>query len=322
VVYKRGSPHTHPQALEKFRQRFDVLAYDHLSELDTVLHHTHADLMYTLKSGKRDGVLSARIPTMVHAVFPTAPWQAHGSSFAFISEWLSRQCSAHEIPTVPHIVTKPLGQGTQPVINLRQKLGIASDALVLGYYGGSDSFDVACARVGMTKVLTQRADVHFIFMNVTPFTADARATFLPGSTDMAEKQSFISACDVMVHARALGESFGLACGEFSVSDKPILTYKYGRHTHHLEVLGDRALVYGNEQEFVQQIQQLSKYKLEQLAREHPGYWDRYTARYNPARVMALFDEHLIAPALQGQKLHRTSAQAHWRYIKNKLTQQV
>ena len=30
----------------------------------------------------------------------------------------------------------------------------------------------------------------------------------------------------MLHARSLGESFGISCAEFAVKDKPIFTYGY------------------------------------------------------------------------------------------------
>lgn len=103
VVHQRSNPNNHPDALAKFHSRFEVLAYDHLEELDDLLASRHAQLLYTIKAGKRDGVLSRRIPNMVHAVFPTAPWPVHGSAYAFISEWLSKECSGNEIPTVPHI---------------------------------------------------------------------------------------------------------------------------------------------------------------------------------------------------------------------------
>jgi hypothetical protein len=54
--------------------------------LDSALASFQGQMPYAIKSGKRDGVVSRRVPTMVHAVFPIAPWQAHGSSYAFISE--------------------------------------------------------------------------------------------------------------------------------------------------------------------------------------------------------------------------------------------
>ncbi len=307
VVYDRLNPNNHPDALAKFNDRFDVVGYDHISGLDDALARHQAQLMYAIKSGKRDGVVSRRVPTMVHAVFPTAPWQAHGQSYAFISEWLSRECSANEIPTVPHIVSMPDVSG-----DLRAALGISADTLVLGCYGGARSFDVPCAIRGAQRVLDMREDVYFIFMHLTPFLDHPRARFLPGSTDMAQKTRFINTCDAMVHARAQGESFGLACGEFSVRNKPVMTYAHGKHTHHLDVLGDRGLYYDSEQTFVEQVQRLDRTALPQ------GQWDCYSERYNPQRVMALFDQHLIQPALSGQTPYQASVKARLQFLKHKL----
>jgi len=307
IVYNRLSPHNNPQALEKFAQRFEVLSYDHVHQLDDVLGSAHADLMYAIKSGKRDGLVSKKIPTMVHAVFPTAPWQAHGSSFAFISEWLSRECSAHEIPTVPHIVELP------PIHeDLRLELGIDANALVLGCYGGAQSYDVECAVNGARRLLNSRPDVVLIFMHLTPFLDHPRAIFLPGTTDMARKTQFINTCDAMIHARAQGESFGLACGEFSVRNKPVITYKHGKHTHHLDVLGDKGFYYANEEDFFQITSSLDRTQLAQ------GDWDCYTERYNPHRVMDMFDRHLIHPATSQHSQYKCSTKARWAYVMHKV----
>ena len=307
VVYDRQNPNNHPEALTKFSDRFDVIGYDRLDDLDTTLKQGKAELMYAIKSGKRDGVVSRAVPTMVHAVFPTAPWQVHGQSYAFISEWLSRECSANEIPTVPHMVTLPSIND-----DLRSELGISANALVLGCYGGAKSYDVPCAVGGAKRLLERRSDVHLIFMHLTPFLDHPRAIFLPGTTDMARKTKFINTCDAMLHARAQGESFGLACGEFSIRNKPVITYKFGKHTHHLDVLGGKGLYYGDEKEFLHITENLDRSKLSQ------GDWDSYTERYNPERVMGLFDQHLIQPTLSKSTSLELTHKAKLAYIKHKL----
>jgi hypothetical protein len=129
---------------------------------------------------------------------------------------------------------------------------------------------------------------------------------------MARKTRFINTCDAMLHARAQGESFGLACGEFSIRNKPVITYKFGKHTHHLDVLGDKGFYYGNEKEFLQITENLDRPKLSQ------GQWDCYTERYNPERVMALFDQHLIQPALSGQTPYQATVKARLQFLKHKL----
>lgn len=307
VVYDRQNPNNHPDALAKFSERFDVIGYNHLDDLDAALKQGQAELMYAIKSGKRDGVVSKTMPTMVHAVFPTAPWQVHGQSYAFISEWLSRECSANEIPTVPHIVTMPDVAG-----NLRAELGIPAHALVLGCYGGAKSFDVPCAIQGVQRLLETREDIYFVFLHLTPFLSHARAIFLPGTTDMVRKTQFINTCDVMAHARAQGESFGLACGEFSVCNKPVMTYANCKHTHHLDVLGSRGFYYDSAASFVEIVNRFDRTTIAQ------GDWDCYTSRYNPERVMRLFDEHMIRPATTGALPPKPSFKAKLAFLRHKL----
>ncbi len=40
----------------------------------------------------------------------------------------------------------------------------------------------------------------------------------------------------MIYGRSLGESFGLACGEFAILDKPIISYKFNRHRSHKNLI--------------------------------------------------------------------------------------
>lgn len=141
-----------------------------------------------------------------------------------------------------------------------------------------------------------------------------RAIFLPGTTDLVHKTCFINSCDVMLHARRQGESFGLACGEFSVRNKPVITYAYGKHTHHHGVLGKRGFYYTDSQSLTSIVLSLDRSQLKSET------WDCYTQRYNPAKVMDQFDRHLIHPALSSKnaKLPKPGLDQHWAYAKLKL----
>jgi hypothetical protein len=302
IVHHRHNPHNVPEAIDKFRHRFDVLAYDTPDGLDPLLLQAGAQLLYAIKAGRRDGVLSRVVPTMVHAVFPTAPRQAHGASFAFISEWLSAGCALGDVPAVPHIVQLPDEPG-----DLRAELGLPPTALVLGGMGGAASFDIPAAVAGLRTALQARPDLWFVGLNLTPFLDHPRARFLPGTADLVHKTRFINSCDAMLHARAQGESFGLACGEFSIRNKPVITSSRGKHRHHLAVLGDAALRYDDAASLAALLQGLDR---EALAR---GHWDRYSQRCNAARVMEAFDRHLIQPALRNPDPARPALALGWRH---------
>jgi hypothetical protein len=286
VIYPANSPHSHQQAEEKFRQRFELLSYRTHVEMDALLLQHGVDLLYAIKSGKRDGLLSKTVPTMVHAVFPTDPAHIHGAAYAYISEWLSRHCARGKVPCVPHMVELPDVQG-----DLRQELGIPGHALVLGCHGGRNSFNVLCAVQAMTYFLEQDRPVYFLFLNIAPFVSHPRAIFLEGTTDLARKTRFINTCSAMLHARLQGESFGLACGEFSIRNKPVLSYAHTKHTHHHDVLGAAGLLYTSKESLIERIESLNGLNLSAPT------WDRYTSRYNKERVMELFERHLIHPAL-------------------------
>jgi hypothetical protein len=94
----------------------------------------------------------------------------------------------------------------------------------------------------------------------------------------------------MIHARFLGESFGLACGEFSIKNKPVITYGNCLHRCHINILGDKAILYNNKKELID------------IFNDYPLYYaddkemDCYSQKYNPTAVMELFDRELIYPA--------------------------
>ena len=301
ILHDSGNPGNDAQALAKFTQRFDVLGYRDKGEIDGLLQRCGAHLMYAIKAGRPDGVLSRTVPTMVHAVFPTAPAQAHGASFAYISDWLSRRCSRGHIPAVPHIVTLPAEDG-----DLRAELGIPEDATVLGCHGGALSFDVPAAHEAVRRCLATQPLTWFVFLNIQPFVEHPRAIFLPGTGDLVRKTRFINSCDAMLHARRQGESFGLACGEFSIRNKPVFTWARSKHRHHLDVLGDAGWPYRDADDLVQRIAALDRDAV------RAGHWDRYSPLYNPARVMGLFDQHLIQPALRNPDRLKPALRTGWR----------
>lgn len=293
VFYDASNPKNHPEAMRKFDGRFELRGYQHRDELDGLLQACKVDLLYAIKAGKRDGLISRVVPTMVHAVFPCSPAHAHGSAYAYISEWLSQHCSNGKIPSVPHMVHLPEEHG-----NLRSELGIPEDATVVGCHGGQKSFDTPCAVEALEASLKQLPQLYAIFLNIDPFLSHPKAIFLPGTTNITRKVRFINTCDAMLHARLQGESFGLACGEFSIRNKPVITYRHGKHTHHIDVLGPRGLYYDDKESLVQILRELN------LAKPTHRDWDCYTSRYNPATVMESFERHLIHPALQSGISHK------------------
>lgn len=74
-----------------------------------------------------------------------------------------------------------------------------------------------------------------------------------------DKSKFINTCDAMIHARMDGETFGLAVAEFSMHNKPVLTFGRGTDWAHIEILKDKALVYNSFEDVYDMLLNLNKY---------------------------------------------------------------
>jgi hypothetical protein len=235
------------------------------------------DLAYFIKSGNRDGDLIDTVPSAVHAVFPTKPMEFHGDRFAFVSQWLAKECSNHAAPYVPHMISRLSAEG-----NLRASLDIPLHSTVFGCYGGSDSFNIAFVHKIILDVLNERKDIYFIFMNIATFAQHERLLFLPGSADPVRKAQFINTCDGMIHARGIGETFGLACGEFSIKNKPVLTYFMSPQRSHIEILGDKGIFYKGPRDLKQILLAFNP------EIQNTKTWDAYSAKYGAEPVMKQF----------------------------------
>jgi hypothetical protein len=291
VVFYRKNNLVIPTVLEKFSKQFKLCPYDGQKELNQLIEQEKIDLTYFIKSGERDDAICESSPTLIHAVFPTKPEEFHGDKYAFVSQWLSKEYSNNQIPFVPHMIELPNIHG-----DLRKELSIPQGATVLGWYGGSDSFNLEFAKKEVLFAAEKRSDLYFIFMNMEPFARHERLLFLPGNSDLAYKVRFINTCDGMIHARGIGESFGLACGEFSIKGKPVITYAFSPQRSHIEILGDKAILYKGPKDLSNILQGFtSNIQLEKN-------WDAYSKNFCAKEVMRKFDEVFI----RGKKLAEIS----------------
>lgn len=291
IAYPNTATTNDVNVIKKFSDSFEVHPYERISGFKEVIKKTQADMIYAIKAGHNDGFLDFDIPLMVHAVFPQKIKEVHGQSYAFVSEWLSYYCSNGKVPFVPHMVALPKLSD-----NLRQKLHIPDDSVVFGSYGGADSFDLDFVKKAIIDVLNIRKDMYFIFMNMKSFCNHDRVIFLPASSNNEDKVRFINTTNAMIHARKLGESFGLACAEFSILNKPIITYKKSKQRNHLLALGDAAILYGNYNDV---LNIFSKFSVEHVIDKD---FDRYSREFSPHVIMDSFKKNLIEPALMNDKM--------------------
>ena len=225
--------------LDKFRAQFPVYLYNDFSEVEKIIDQEKIDAFYIQKAGFNDGKLVKNAKNLVHTVFKHN--EPHGEVYAYISEWLSQEMSNGKFDFVPYMINLP-----DHNLNYKTALGL-ENKLIFGWYGG-DNFEIPFARQAVIDIAKKRNDVVFLFMNSTPFSNEPNIYFINSTYDLDEKVAFINTCDVMIHARERGETFGLAIAEFSSKGKPVITYGNSPERNHNMVLGDKGFYYSNYDE--------------------------------------------------------------------------
>ena len=282
IFYQKNHPINFPEYEVLFNKTFTCIAYTDYHEIDSHVKLLHIDRMYFIKSGQlaSDPKLVTNCPNLIHCVFDT---DEHGDRCAFISEWLSLK-NNFRIPFVPHMIN--LADTTE---DLRSELNIPKDAVVFGGFGGRDSFNISFVHHVIDIVFLQRTNVYFLFMNFDRNTKPhTRIIYLPPTINAVRKRQFINTCDAMVHARAMGESFGIAVGEFSSANKPVITFYHQSNDYdkeHVRILSSRGLYYTNQQDLYRILSTFSP----QPFRDWNAYRD-----YTPAKVMAKFQEIFLS----------------------------
>ena len=272
------------ETVHRYNDRFNVVFCENLSDIDRAASQLKADLFYCLKHGENDGLVSRTVKNCIHAVFMTN--DIHGDVYAYISEWLSRTMSDGRLPFVPHIVAPPKTEK-----NFRDFFAIPRNAIVFGRYGGNDSFDIPFVHDAVVSIAKKRKDIFFIFMNTDPFYLHQRSQELPniihvqGTTDAFTKSAFINTCDAMLHARQRGETFGLAVGEFSAHNKPVITFFGSPERAHIDILREKGIYYNDSHELVHIF---DNFKVDKALD-----WDCYSRKFSPVNVMKQFAEVFI-----------------------------
>lgn len=260
---------------------FDVCLYEDPKDLSKIIEDKKVEFLYMTCAGADEGYTPKNCKTGIHCVFNME--HPFGDVYAGVSEWLAKFFKKDK--WVPHIINMPKTNET-----LHDELGIPKDAFIVGRLGGYKQFDVPSARLGLVNAIEKRSDLWAIFLNTEPFANHPRIKFLPFSLMLSYKSKFINTCDAMLHGRSDGETFGLAVGEFSSFNKPIFTYDADYWWYmraHLDMLGDKALKYKNDEELTSYLLQIDKDYIKDVD------WDCYSVRFSPSNVMKQFNEVFI-----------------------------
>ena len=277
IMYNSKNQFNDAGVIEKFSKEFPVFSYNDKSEIDTILSKNNCDAFLMEKGGKPDGIISTVAKNLVNAISICSVSDIHGDVYAMGSKWLSK-ITDYQIPYVPYMVHLPDVEG-----DMREELSIPKDALVFGRNGGWETFDLPFVKKAIEQVLSERSDIWFVFQFTQPFIEHERVIHLPGSSDMNTKVKFINTCDVMLHARQVGESFGLSCAEFSIRNKPIITYLNSPERNHIDTLGEKGIYFETESDILHILRNLDKEEINSLE------WNCYQD-YTPEKVSQKFKE--------------------------------
>jgi hypothetical protein len=278
IILTRDFRATHGEIYEKFQKRFPVFFIESQPDIDRIAVREGVDVVYVQKSGEVDWFVSTSRPCGVHAVFDTR--FPHGTVYAAISSSLNTLYRT-QVPVVPYMVYVEESKES-----FRAELGIPEDALVVGRHGSYDSFDIEFVQRVVPTLLDKHPTMYFVTMNTKPFAEHPRLIYLPRTTDLRVKRKFINTCDVMLHARTRGETFGLACGEFAVCGVPIVTYGLSPERAHLDILGAQCTPYSNAEDLLR-IFETGSWKKDMASN---GY-----LAYTPPIVMATFQSVFLTP---------------------------
>ncbi|GHV82748.1 hypothetical protein AGMMS50212_00880 [Spirochaetia bacterium] len=290
--------------LEKFKQNFKVCLYETHEELIDFIKANGISLIYKIvHGGCKEGDIAEGIPHFIHCVFSTN--NRYGTFYCGISEYLNFWFRT-KYPSLPHIVKKFSGS----TCSLHSVLNIPKDALVYGGYGGENNFSIVFAQAAVIETAAKNPNIHFIFLNFKPFTRNGEdfpnIHFLPKNVDRDYKEKFINTCDAMIHARKDGEIFSLAIAEFSVKNKPVITFAPNikdnfficvkqfikfiikmtptYYKGHLFYLGNKAIKYSTSKKLIDIFVNFKSKYLKDIN------YDCYSEEYSEEKVMRIFGE--------------------------------
>jgi len=260
-------------SLDKFRAICPVYLYQNLEELYSIPH----DLFYAIKYGFNDSIINPYKKSCIHVVFPSC--DPHGDVYAYVSKWL-RDNHGPQHNYVSHMINLP-----DHNLNLKSQLNIDESSMIFGWYGGNN-FEIPFARQAVIDIASSRNDIVFLFMNQEPFCELKNIIFLHPNTDNNFKVALINTCDIMIHARERGETFGLAIGEFSSKNKPVITYDKSPERCHIDILGDKGLYYSDYSSLYSIINSINKKDI--ISSDWNCYKD-----YNPETIINQFKQVFI-----------------------------
>lgn len=276
----KGFP-TVKHSYQKFNNRFEIIKINEIEQMKDVIKAYNLHFFYTMTYGGYGDIYKFEnksiwgdCKTIKHCVFN---FDGYESDFYLgIGNCLNHNYNTN-YPIIPYIVDLPDCNE-----NMRKVLNIPDDAIVFGRYGGDVEFNIVFVYEAIAEFLHTSTNRYFLFMGTRPFYNHPRIIYLEKNVDLMYKTRFINTCDAMIHARTMGETFGLAVAEFSLKNKPVITSLMG-DLEHINILKEKAIVYSDKNSLINIFRNIKTIK---GTRED---WNAYKD-YNPAKIMSKFNK--------------------------------
>lgn len=275
---------TERYSYNKFNNRFKIIEISSINDMINVIKMYKLSIFYTLTHGGGNDVYQFNnkniwgdCKTIKHCVFDTT--YPESDFYIGIADFLNLKFNT-KFPIIPHIVDLPNCDE-----NLRNELQIPQDAIVFGRYGGIEEFNINFSHNAIKEHLNLEKNSYFLFMNTRKFYEHPRIIYLDKNLDLNYKVKFINTCDAMIHARMMGETFGLSVAEFSIKNKPIITCPIG-DLEHIKILGDKSVIYKSKEELI------NIFKNIKTIINSRTDWNAHKL-YSPDYVMNLFKKNIF-----------------------------
>lgn len=249
------------QSIDHFSKEIQITPYKKF-ELVSKGAARNFDMAYFQKAGQKDIHVIPDIPNAIHAVFNI--YDKHGDYYAYISEWLAKAATRirsaplrsvrrriqnpfSQLEYVPYLVDLPEVED-----DARRELGVPEDAFVAMTMGGKQSFDIPWVKKTISSLIEESKDFYFLAVNTEKFIEHPRAIFVPATSEKRRKVQLLNTGNVFIHARTLGESFGMALLEAMRTKIPILSWGNGLDRNHMKML-DKECLYLNSKDLIQGV---------------------------------------------------------------------
>jgi hypothetical protein len=273
-------------AIDKFRKRFKLYFYSNFHEINDIVKYENCNLIYSIKYGTKEYDYKFIVPEVIHCVFDMS--QPHGHVYAGVSKYVANKYGYNLY--VPHMIS------LKPSLyrdNMRKILNIPEDSLVFGRYGGQDTFNIDFVKTSIINIVNKYKNIYFLFINTPTFYIHKQIYYLDKIIDNDIKNKFLCTLNAFIEAGTLGHSFGLACGEASVNNIPIILYESHNlwNRAHIDIIGDKGIYFKNENEFYDIITNFNPNLYKNI--DLNTYKD-----YMPQKVIKIFKEVFIDNCLK------------------------